>query len=37
MHTMVPKALIAVLAASTLLFGLLSAALAGPDVNVTQG
>jgi len=37
MHTMVPKALIAVLAASTRLFGLLSAALAGPEVNVTQG
>jgi len=37
MHTMVPKTLIAVLAASTLLFGLLSAALAGPEVNVTQG
>jgi YHS domain-containing protein len=37
MHTMIPKALIAVLVASTRLFGLLSVALAGPEVNVTQG
>ena len=36
MQTMVPKALIAVLAVSTRLFGLLSAALAGLEVNVTQ-
>ena len=37
MHTMVPKALIAVLTVSTHLFDLVSAALAGPEVNVTQG
>jgi hypothetical protein len=37
MQTMVPKALIAVLAASARLFGLVSAALSGPDGNVAQG
>ncbi len=36
-RTLVPRTLIAVLTAAMLMFGLLPAALAGPDVNTTQG